>query len=111
MADVRIFTARAPYTVANGNRYLLGSGDAAWASQLAIQVDLNGGTLTYNFQVRVTGGTPWQAAIATPVSTGTAATSGTASDVWNIDASGKEVAVNMTAGTGSPLLTFAPVVG
>lgn len=111
MADVNKTVVGVPFTAAV-NRYIFADADSGRAAQFAIQFNLNGGTATYAFQVKVPGETTWQAAMAYPVDTPTTgATSGTTSNVWNIDASGKQVALNVTAATGSPQVTFFPLVG
>lgn len=113
MADVAHGTARSPKIIGD-NRYLIGDADSGRASQMAIQIELNGGAATYAFYVKVSGGgaTTWQAAMAYPVSAPTTgALSGTTSNVWMIDCSGKDVAVDCSGTSGSPELTFAPLVG
>jgi hypothetical protein len=110
MADIFPGTTYAGTTLAV-NRYILGGGPPDWAGQVAIQIDLNGGTCSYAFQSRVGSAGAWQAATAYPVSTNVGATSGTGSDIWMIDASGKDIAVNVTATTGSPKLYYRAIRG
>jgi hypothetical protein len=95
------------------NRYILGDADSGRASQMSIQIFLNGGTATYAFQTKHRAQSTWQSAMAYPVSAPTTgATSGTTSEIWQIDASGKDIAVNVTAqATASPILSFVPLVG
>lgn len=111
MADVAYGTAGAPKVIGDNN-YILGDADSGRASQFAIQIELNGGAATYAFKVRVKGAETWQAAMAYPVSAPTTgATSGTTSNVWMLDASGKDVQVSCSGTSGSPELTFMPLVG
>lgn len=110
MADVFPGTGFRGTTVAV-NRYILGGGPQEWKGQLAIEIDLNGGTCTYDFVVRVGSGA-WVAASAYPVNALAApVTSGTTTQVYMIDASGKDVAVNVTVATGSPQLYYRAIRG
>ncbi len=111
MADVTLSTPALVTTMGN-NRYILGDADSGRASQFAIQIDLNGGAATYAFYVRVSPETAWAAAMAYPVSTPTTgATSGATSNVWMLDASGKQVSLDVSGTSGSPQLTYLPLVG
>lgn len=113
MADVKNNAAGVEITVPSATtpRYLFGDGDSGCASQIVVEIDLNGATVAYNFQSRVTGATTWVAQIAFPVDTGTGTTSGSSSMVYQIDASGKEVALNISANDGAPKITWRPLVG
>ena len=113
MADVGVTQPITPFTPVV-NRYLLE--DASGASTVAppqgkrtllVEIDLNGGTLTYDFQGRAAGsGLAYGAIQGTPLSTGTPATSGTATQIWRFDATGIEVAINVTVATGSPKISW-----
>lgn len=112
MADVYVPQANKVTTIGATNRYILKDADSGRASQFAIQMDTNAGTFTYTFHAKLPTHTVWQAAQAYAVSApGTAASGGTTAEIWMIDASGKDISVNVTASTGSPTLTFMPVVG
>ena len=107
MADVNANTRKTPITL-GVNRYILGdfSGFANSNRQLAVSVDLNGGTLTFTFQGRVPGATTWTNIRATPLSTGTVATGGTATENWQLVPDGLEIAINVTVATGSPFAVW-----
>lgn len=109
MADIQVGSTFRGFTLTATNRHIIGGGPDEWARQIAIEIDLNGGTCTYDFQCRVGGA--WVAAQAYPVNSSTAATSGTATQVWMIDSTGKQVAVNVTVATGSPQLYYRGVRG
>lgn len=113
MADIVFNTAGEAKIVAATNRYILGDASQGQASTIAFQVDLNGGTITVDFYSRLRGaGLSWQAALAYPVSAPTTgASSASASNVWLIDATGKEVSLNVTAASGSPKIAWLPCVG
>lgn len=110
MADVSGTPMRTETTAAV-NRYILGDASPSAAGVITIGYDLNGGTSTYDFQVRVPGATTWVAANAYPADSTTPATSGTTTETWSIDATGKQVALNVSAVTGSPRFTWIGTVG
>lgn len=112
MADVRAPTAGAAISVIGVNRYIFGDAEVGFASQIVVEFDLNGATATYNFQSRVAGATTWVDQIAYPFNSGTGTTSGSGTQGYQIDASGKEIAINVSAvATAFPILTWRPVVG
>lgn len=113
MADVKYGAAGVEVTVTSATtpRYIFGNGDDGFASQIVVQVDLNGATVAYDFQSRVTGATSWVAQLAYPFNSATGTTSGSTTMGFQIDASGKDIALNISANDGAPKLTFRPVVG
>ena len=110
MADVNSGLQRTQFT-AGVNRYIVGCVEPARAALFTFQIDLNGGTCTCVPQVRVPGQTTWQAGLAYPVSSTTGSASLTSSDVYRLDATGVEVALNFTATSGSPLVSYLATVG
>ncbi len=113
MANVEVPQAGKPLVVGD-NTYFLADSDSGRASQMAIQIELNGGACSYAFKVKLNHPdvATWQTALAYPVSAPTTgASSGATSDVWMIDCSGKRVQVVCSGTSGSPELSFLPVVG
>ena len=110
MADIVKNVAGEATIVAATNRYILGDASPDSASWMRIQIDLNGGTGTFDFYTRLRGaGLSWCAALAYPTSAPTTgASSVSSSNNWLIDATGLEVSVNVTASSGSPKLAFLP---
>lgn len=117
MADVS--GAAAPkagvtYTVTSAatDRYLLGDAEVGFASMVAIEFDLNSATATFDVQKRVTGATTWVAScLMYKATSATGVTSGTTTDVYTVDASGCEIAINVSSNNGSPKITWRPIVG
>ena len=112
MADVYKKAQNETFTLANGDRFILGDGDVGRASILVFEIDLNGGTTTVVPQVRVRGETTWAPAQAFPVSAPTTGSASlTATDVYRLDVTGCEAALNCTAATGSPQVTYCFLIG
>lgn len=111
MADIQTNSRRKTTygPLAATNRYIIGdfSEGALGARKVGVSIDLNGGTLTFTFQGRVPGSANWLDIRATPLSTGTVATGGTATENWQVDAEGLELAINVTVATGSPRFTWS----
>lgn len=113
MADIIVSKRRTPYgPLAATNRYIIGDVSefaVGGSRKVAVSIDLNGGTLTFTFQGRVPGSASgsWKDIRATPLSTGTVAIGGTATENWQVDADGLEIAVNVTVATGSPQFTWS----
>lgn len=98
-------------TSATVTRYLLGEVSPKYAGLVIIAFDLNSGTATYDFQCRTPGATTWDAINAYPADSETPATSGTTTETWTIDATGKEIAFNVSAKSGSPRFTWTTRIG
>jgi len=110
MADVTGTPMRRETTAAV-NRYILGDASPSAAGIITIGYDLNSGTSTYDFQCRVPGATTWVACNAYPADSETPATSGTTTETYRIDATGVQVALNVSAVTGSPRFTWIATIG
>jgi hypothetical protein len=110
MADVSNIPMRTETTAAV-NRYILGDASPSTSGVVTISYDLNGGTSTYDFQCRAPGATTWVATNAYQADSTTPATSGTTTKTWRIDATGVQVALNVSAVTGSPRFTWIGTVG
>ncbi len=109
MADINANIRKKIYgPLAASNRYILGdfSEQAGSSRKIAVTIDIGGG-LTFTFQGRVPGAAAWKDIRATPLSTGTVATGGTAAENWQLDPEGLEVAVNVTVASGTPTLTWS----
>lgn len=122
MADTLAGNCNTSLDIAANTRYILPQPDAVppvsssvfpsggftrrrvWAT---IQIDLNGGTCAYAFQTRTAGGgLAWQATLANLASSSTPASSGSTSEVFMFECTGKEVAVNVSGTSGAPKLSY-----
>lgn len=102
------------FTVPNAatNRYILGDAEVGFASMIAVEFDLNSAAATFDIQKRVTGSSTWvTSCLMYKATSATGVTSGTTTDVYTVDASGCEVAINVSANNGSPKITWRPIVG
>jgi hypothetical protein len=92
-------------------RYILGNDSGGFAGVVTIGYDLNSGTSTYDFQCKVKGATTWVAQNAYPADSETPASTGTTTETWSIDGTGKQIALNVSAVSGSPRFTWDAVKG
>lgn len=108
MADLALYASGVAAPVLNGNRYILGDIGPGAKGVMIIATRLNAGTLSFTFECRAKGDTVWNNTLGTPASTGTASATGTTSDVWSVDATGKDIAVTITAQSGAPYIVWNP---
>ena len=111
MADVIANKIGVETAVAATNRYIFGDAEVGFAAQIVFTLDLNTGTITCAPQARVRGSDLWVTCLAVPKDSTTGATSLTGANTYVMDASGCECALNVTASSGAPVITWTAVTG